>query len=223
MAEVHITKLEAARRLLHEAIRMFFADQDELAVHTVASAAYHLIKDLKSQRGRDEVGDYYLTAVFYVVRDFRRGTLPGYLTDDPETMRQIRELAEVLPITATSEYGDFNVGVSADIARDFWNRRNKVYNFLKHADNDAAKHISLEEVDNLFLLMLTCGSYFDLTGGNVGAEGYALWLYWQVHNGSTENLPRGFPREMEHLSHVERLSFFSEFLTELKQTWGEGT
>jgi hypothetical protein len=56
---------------------MFFAHEDELAVHTVASAAYRFISDLKAERGRDEVGDYYLTAILYCVRDYRRGTLPA--------------------------------------------------------------------------------------------------------------------------------------------------
>ncbi|MDE0190471.1 MAG: hypothetical protein OXQ90_03865 [Gammaproteobacteria bacterium] len=221
MVELHVTKLEAARRQLREAIRMFFADADVLAVHTVASAAYRLISDLKSQRGRDEVGDFYLTATFYAVRDYHRGTLPGYLTDNPETMRWIRDLAATLPITATSEYEDVNVEVSPDVARGFWKQRNKVYNFLKHADNDANRHISLDEVDNLFLLMLACGSYSDLTVGNVGAEGYALWLYWQVHSGTTEHMPRDFLENVEHLSSSELLSFFGEFMTELKREWGE--
>ena len=220
MAQIHVTKLEAARRQLRAAIRMFFADEDELAVHTVASAAYRLISDLKSQRGRDEVGDVYLTSMFYAVRDYHRGTLPGYLTDHPETMRSIRDLAETLPITATSEYNDVTVQVSPDIAREFWKHRNKVYNFLKHADNDANRHISLDEVDNLLLLMQACGSYSDLTGGNVGAEGYALWLYWQVQRGAAEKLP-DFLEGVEHLSALERLLYFEKFLTELKREWGE--
>ena len=56
MAEIHVTKLAAAKRQLCVAVRIYFAGEDELAVHTVASAAYRLISDLKSQRGRGEVG-----------------------------------------------------------------------------------------------------------------------------------------------------------------------
>lgn len=65
-ATVHVTKLAAAQRQLRAAVRMFFAGEDELAIHTVASAAYRL-SDLKADRGRDEVGDYYLTAIFYLL------------------------------------------------------------------------------------------------------------------------------------------------------------
>ena len=75
--KIHVTKLAAAQRQLRAAIRMFFSGEDELAIHTVASAAYRVLSDLKMERGRDEVGDYYLTKIFYAVRDFRRGTLPS--------------------------------------------------------------------------------------------------------------------------------------------------
>ena len=79
-SNIHVTKLAAARRQLSEAIRMFFAGADELAIHTVASAAYSVISDLKSKRGRDEVGDQYLNMVFTqfatIVEEHCRATSP---------------------------------------------------------------------------------------------------------------------------------------------------
>jgi len=50
-AQLHVTKLSAAQRQLRAAIRMFFAGEDELAIHTVASAAYRIIADLKGSEG----------------------------------------------------------------------------------------------------------------------------------------------------------------------------
>ena len=224
LAEVHLTKLAAARRQLFSAIRMFFAGEDELAIHTVASAAYSVICDLKSQRGRDEVGDYHLTTWFYAVRGYRRGTLPSYLIDDPETIKYIRELAEQLPITASSKYEDFNVSVSPDIEQEFWVKRNKVSNFLKHANRDASAHISMEEVDNLFLLMLAQGSYLDLTGDDLTAEGFVLWIYHAVDTGTNEGLPTELLKSatvLEHLPRHERMKFCSHLLNKLKEEWGE--
>ena len=140
MAGIHITKLAAARRQLQAAIRMFFAQEDELAVHTVASAAYRLISDLKRGRGRDEVEDYFLTAVFYVVRDYRRGTLPKHFVDNAEMMKYVREWADALPgITENSKPESIRLSVSHDVKKSFWQSRNKVFNFLKHADNDAGR------------------------------------------------------------------------------------
>ena len=189
VASIHVTKLAAANRQLCAAIRMFFAGEDELAIHTVASASYHLISDLKKQRGRNEVGDHYLNSVFYSVRDYRRGTLPSYLTEDPKTMKLIREWAEKLPIKATSKYEDIKAFVSLDAAREFWEKRNKVSNFLKHADRDSDAHISLEEVDNLFLIAQTLASYSDISGGDLRAEGYVFYVYHSVKFGMTESLP----------------------------------
>lgn len=60
-ARIHVTKLAAAQRQLRAAIRMFFSGEDELAVHTVVSASYRIIADLKCARGQDEVANYYLT------------------------------------------------------------------------------------------------------------------------------------------------------------------
>ena len=117
-AQIHVTKLFAAQRQLRAAIRMFFAGEDELAVHTVASAAYRIIADLKAKRGRDEVGDYYLTMIFYVVRDYHRGTLPKLFTDNPEAMKWIQEMAEQLPITASTEYEDMRMAVSEETAKE---------------------------------------------------------------------------------------------------------
>lgn len=219
LGEAHITKLTAARRQLCAAIRMFFVREDELAIHTVASAAYRVISDLKSKRGHDEVGDCYLTGVFYAIRDYRRGTLPSYLADNPEMMKSVREWAEKMPITETSKYEDIKATVSPDVARDFWTKRNKVSNFLKHADNDESTHISMEEVDNLPLLMQALSSYLDLDRGGPGHEGYILWMYSCVDSGMVEPM---LSRDLEvalylePLSRDERLKFCSEFLKEWK-------
>lgn len=196
MSRVHVTKLTAAQRQLRAAIRMFFAQEDDLAIHTVASAAYRLITDLKNSRGRDEVADYYLVSVFYVVRDFHRGTLPSHFTDDPEAMKWIREMAERLPITEDTKLEDVRVSVSQDTARQYWLKRNKIANFLKHADRDAQSHVPLDEVDNFHLLLQAVASYIDLVQDDLGAEGLILWLYSFVVDGTWSQLPREHHRAM---------------------------
>ena len=97
-ASIHVTKFAAAERQLRAGIRLFFEEEDELAIHTVASAAYRLLSDLKDDRGMDEAADTHLTSIFYAVRSYKRGTLPKHMTSRPELMAQIAELAAVLPI-----------------------------------------------------------------------------------------------------------------------------
>ena len=220
MAEIHLNKLAAARRQLCSAIRMYFAGEDELAIHTVASGAYQVISDLKKKRGRNEVGDYYLTKIFYAIRDYRRGTLPGYLADDRETMKWIRELAEQIPITETSKYEDIKVSVSGDDVKQFWNKRNKIYNFLKHADDDPNSHISMSDVDNLSLLMQAQSAYLDVDVNGLGNEGFVLWIFFCVEFDIIEGLPTRLleiASHLEPLSHFKRLKWCSRFLGELNQ------
>jgi len=212
-AQLHVTKLAAAQRQLRAAIRMFFVGEDALAIHTVASAAYHILSDLKVERGRDEVGDNYLTAIFYCVRDYRRGTLPSYLTEDSEAMKWIKDLAEQVPITVDSSFKDIRASVPPDVAKKYWSKRNKISNFLKHADRDAKSHIIFDEVDNLDLLMHAQSAYIDIgSSGDLGKEGFMLWVYHSVTYGMSEGLPdkyKHIAEKLEKLSPDERLSLCS--------------
>lgn len=221
-ADIHITKLEAARRQLCTAIRMYFAEEDELAIHTVASAAYGIIRDLKEQRGRDEVGDNFLTSIFYAVRDYKAGTLPSYLANNPEIMKFVTELADQLPITESTKIEDIEVRVSPDTKRTYWKNRNKVSNFLKHANRDSSAHISVGEVDNLFLLMLAQNSYCDVAQQTIGVEGLVLLIYFTLESGDIHGLPKGFEgiaRDLRSLSREERLGFCSAWLNEIKDSF----
>jgi len=206
-AKINVNKLAAAQRQLHAAIRMYFADEDELAVHTVASAAYRLINDLKLARGKDEVADFHLISRFYALRDFHRGTLPSYMTNNPELMDWIRKLAATLPIIeASSKIEDVSSSVTPAVAKQFWNKQNKASNFLKHADRDVNAHIALDEIENSLLLMQALGAYTDLVKDDLGAEGIVYWLYNSVETGSSEGLPEKFRGIAERLLELEPAS-----------------
>jgi hypothetical protein len=51
MAKLRINKLDAARRQIDAGIRMTFANEDAVAIHSVVSAGHRIIKDLCEQRG----------------------------------------------------------------------------------------------------------------------------------------------------------------------------
>lgn len=46
-----VTKLDAAKRQLKTAIRMFFEDGDTVSIHTLAAAAHEILRDLHRARG----------------------------------------------------------------------------------------------------------------------------------------------------------------------------
>lgn len=219
--KVYVNKLSVARRQLCAAIRMFFAGEDELIIHTGASAAYQVLIDLRAERGwEDEAAHHYHTMVFYAVRDYRRGTLPDYLANDPETMRFIRDIAGRLPITASSNFNDFTVSVSRDVVQEFRQNRTVVANFLKHADRDAKSLLSLDDVDNLNLLFQAISAYQDLANDNLGHEGFVLYVYFNAVKGMKDGMPKKFRRyasNLENLDPDEQLRFCSVWLRELKE------
>lgn len=218
-ATVHITKLAAAQRQLRAAIRLYFVDEDELAIHTVASAAYRLINDLKAARGMTEAADVYLVSIFYVVRSFRRGTLPKHISENSEVMMWVAEMAEKLPITAESKIEDVTAHIGDDAARTFWRKRNETSNFLKHADRDSQDQISLEKVDNITLLMQAMAAYTDLVKNDLGPEGLILWLYSSVLYGESESLPeefRSIGRRLLQVHESERRDLCFALIQELR-------
>lgn len=64
---LEISKLEAAERQLDQAIRLFFQREDEVSVHTLASAAYQIITDIcKHKKIEREVEDSIILEKFGV-------------------------------------------------------------------------------------------------------------------------------------------------------------
>lgn len=49
--EVVLTKLDVGRRQIDSAIRMFFSEEDVVALHTVAAAAHGVLRDLARHQG----------------------------------------------------------------------------------------------------------------------------------------------------------------------------
>jgi hypothetical protein len=74
-ASIFINKLEAARRQLDTAIRMTFANEDELAIHTVAAAAYRILRDILDKRGRHDLENLYRAGLYRMAKDFVNGKL----------------------------------------------------------------------------------------------------------------------------------------------------
>ncbi|HQO15743.1 MAG TPA: hypothetical protein PLG02_02165 [Methylotenera sp.] len=197
---------------------MFFAGEDELAIHTVTSAAYGLLKDLKARRCRDEAADNHLTSIFYAVRDYKRGTLPANLMNDSNVMQLIEKVAAALPIQVSSKFEDVRASISPEMTREFWQKRNKVSNFLKHADRDSEASLAIGDVDNLMLLMQASSAYIDIMNDNLGAEGMVLCCYFSVTRGTKNQLPeqlQSICTALEELKHSERLDFCSSFIREL--------
>lgn len=53
--KIRVSKLNAARRQLDCAIELWFADKDEVSVHTLAAAAHQIIHDIHQKKGGGEL------------------------------------------------------------------------------------------------------------------------------------------------------------------------
>jgi len=218
-ASVHVTKFAAAERQLRAAIRMFFVEEDELAIHTVASAAYRHLAALKNDRGIYEAADAHLTSIFYAVRSYKRGNLPKHMTNSPELMAQIAELAALLPIEADSSVKDVKASIDSESAQRYWRNRNKAANFLKHADKDPSATLAASDVDNANLLMQCLGAYTDLLKDQLAPEGLIFWLYCCVRDDDLSSVPANLhplTTRLQEIDPDDLRSFCAEYIRALR-------
>ena len=218
-ATLHVTKLAAAKRQLQAAIRLFFMEEDELAIHTVASASYGLLKDLKCDRGRSEAADSYLTTFFYAVRDFRRGTLPAEIMATPSMLAQIERIADQLsPITADSKLSDVQVTIPPALEKQYWKENNQAANFLKHANLDTDGTLSLEKLNNNLLLLKCYSAYRDIIPDDCGNEGLIFEVFTAANNPCHQDKGTNFDSLVASMKQVPselRLTFCFKMIVEM--------
>jgi hypothetical protein len=80
-AEILISKIEAARRQIDAAIRMTIANEDEVAIHTVASAGYRILRDLLNKRGKFDVEELLRLGLFAHASELVRGSPSSNLNE----------------------------------------------------------------------------------------------------------------------------------------------
>lgn len=182
-AEILVTKLGAARRLLRSAVRLYFHAEDELAVHTVASAAYGILKDLKKQRGQNEA-EFATQTLFLglaaLAKKKMAGRLPRDVLNDKDLLGILDRLITHCGIDATTNISKLDVAVSMGprATAQFWDSNNRASNFLKHADRDATGALPLKDVNNLGLLIGAMSSYESIAPDDLGFEGVVLQIYF---------------------------------------------
>ena len=188
---INVTKLAAAERQLREAIRMFFEQRDELATHTVASAAYRILRDLLAKTGRNEAAEVLFAPIFYVVRDYRRGTLPLSFQTHPEVMKYVKELAQDFPmINASHEFKDFEIGMDGASTKQYWDNFNNAANFLKHADRDPEGTLDPGSIDNFQLLFAATAAYAGVAEKRLEPDFDVMMIYYGLEYGRIDYLEK---------------------------------
>lgn len=223
-AEILITKLGAARRLLRAAIRMHFHREDELAVHTVASAAYGILKDLKKQRGLNEAQFAVETEVLGMLALAKKRAshkLPPDILSDTYFVGFLDQLVEDLGITPETDVSKIAPSVVLDSAStaSFWRANNRASNFLKHADQDSEAALSLKEIKNFQLLIRAMFSYESVAPDDLGFEGVVLQVHFLAEHHSDSELSHPFSdlvAKLLPMSPDERVEFSAFQLDRLR-------
>lgn len=212
-AQVYVTKLAAARRLLRTAIRLHFDGEDALAVHVVAAAAYGVLRDLWTAKGGSEaarVSEIFVLGLLSLAKLKTRGELPSEFSADDHLMETLDRLIERFQLQPDSDLSSLEHAVSMDQSstKAFWNESNRVSNFLKHADSrfaarDEQVALALDQVDNVTLLLRATDSYESLAPDDLGFEGAILQIWFLASHGRGEAYV-GHPFR-EQIEHMERI------------------
>jgi hypothetical protein len=157
--KVHLTKEAAAQRLINAAIRMRFAGIDELAITVTAHAAFRNLADLlRRKRGREIVKDMFAYGLFSLGRLIAEGREPSEeenkLLDYAAFAEVAAEIAEHIKQGRIKEYTDIDLADFPDsIIKEYYKNNSEMVNFLKHADRDWGKTITIPEggVDELLI------------------------------------------------------------------------
>lgn len=115
---MQISKIAAAQRQLDAAIRMFFQREDELAIHTVAAAAFQILRDITKRRGRHFTSEVFKAGLLSIAKQYVQGTLLPHEKAIVEGSI-IAELAEHIRVQGDSfdkEWIDVNISKRMNIS-----------------------------------------------------------------------------------------------------------
>jgi hypothetical protein len=149
-----IDKVTVAKRQLDTAIRMYFAAEDALAIHTLASAALRVLRDLLGRNKQDLTTETIRGGMIEIARAYLQGALPE---DETESLGRSGFMRVIERLSEAIREGDLdriqiNVKTGREVDRLFWPSGSA--NFLKHADRDAEAVIDEGEVKNDILRLI---------------------------------------------------------------------
>jgi hypothetical protein len=213
---VAVSKTDACKRQLDAAIRLFLADDDALAIHTLAAASYRIIRDLKEKRGKTELDDMLSNAGFNIASKLATGELSS-LPEGVEAESQYGQI--ILSFVEDIRSGELQdmsqISISVRNENKHWREFNAAANFLKHADQDYTEAFDFSGVDNMRLLSDACRSFAELTG-LVTPEIIAFQLWRDpIPEFMIEHFP-DYTRDVEGLAPRQRRIRSLNLLTRLK-------
>ena len=161
---LYINKLSAAERQLSAAIRMYAMEEDQIAIHVVASAALNLYADLLRMRGKDRALHGYVYGLFRAARDFIEGKLSDEdLSEWGEgSLETLKPTIDILRANPDFDIEEISVSGPPQFIRAYWSAKRRSYNFLKHADTDIDGLLDEAEINNEDVILNAITALFTL-------------------------------------------------------------
>jgi len=218
---VQISKIAAAQRQLDAAIRIFFDREDELAVHTVAAAAFQVLRDVTKNRGKNFTSEVFRAGILNIAKQYAAGTLPqdkraiiegsGLMTMLEPLIADIREQGE--------EFDSKRIGVKVSKQQEHKLWLYQATNFLKHADRDPHGFLSTDNLDNERIIMATCAAYLEIMKEPT-PEIAAYFAFWSAKNHEVDGLAKEvqkFARQLETTNEARRYKLCIQYIREHKR------
>lgn len=217
LGTVHVKKIAAASRQLDAAIRMFFVNEDELAIHSVASAAFRILRDLIKKRGNNLADEVLRQGIYAVAQQYAKGVLP-------KEMLKLIENTQLMVVIKNIIDDERTQGEKFDFGRIVIRGRNeqrawpsKAANFLKHADRDSEEHLALDEVKNESVLIGACTAYLKLMK-TLTPEMMAFIAFWAAKNDADVGEEvQGLVLELRSTEEPARYRLCAEFIRDAKK------
>jgi hypothetical protein len=222
-ATVQVTKMVAAKRQLDSAIRLFFAKDDELAIHTLVAASFRVLRDITKKRG-PYFGEKVLQNGFYsIAKLYSEAKLPEHV------LKGIKD-AGLLPLIEAIIADIRAEGDKFDRSRirimDPRKAEQRAWpsvhaNFLKHADRDGDASLATGDIDNEVYLMGACASYVELMPGPPSPEMMAYISFWATKNEATPDVhppARELANRLVSLKEEERYRACADWIADFKKT-----
>jgi hypothetical protein len=174
-ATVHLTKIAAAKRQLDTAIRLYFAHDDELSIHTLVAAAFGILRDLIKKRGSDFEAEVFKAGFYAWAKQYRAGTL------SEDVSKALKE-SGLLPLLETIAADEDPSHIR--IIRDKTKSRgwpSGPANFLKHADWHPNALLAASDINNEHFLIGACTAYLELMP-TPSPEIMAFKVLWAVEH-----------------------------------------
>jgi len=157
-AKIYVTKLAAAQRQLDAAIRMYFINEEKLAIHTIAAASYRILTDLYRKRHGSFIDAVVHYSIFAMIRDVWSGKMSLNNLPVPEVREFVESVVKDLGAEEpTVDQFAVRLGKRAEI--ESLRKYSEATNFLKHADRDPSQFIDEESVCIEELLHEAVGVY----------------------------------------------------------------